>query len=911
MTVPITALAVCVLLTVSVLGSEASAFFNLPAQIIAGGGLLYTNAQNSAGDYQINTISGETQNVQDRVSDSDTMDTYIDKLLTNEMGSRYAGRVWTDKSVFAYGGEGQNIITLNMKSDGYDGNVAYNADFGHVYSALASSQVVNEYPPSPIDMVLVLDISGSMGDVTTPEVEPYKTLAAQGAIKHTRLLNLVYSADNVIKQLMNDNPENRVSVVVYDRRATVVMPLAHYTANTKAVSEIKPSDSNYVYDSGHLNDDEKDDPGGVHKNATAHEALKDLVFGYLCPYFDGHGDKPVTVSQFRVVATPTDTKDAAGNTVVTHDVTYSDVSRISGTNTHAGLTAGMEQLANAKETTFTDKLSNGQMSTVARIPAVVVMTDGGSNTVANGPWYDPDYATPVQRSDHKNDWSSIVVTQYLMTAAYLKSAIENNYSAYMSIGENPDLPVYTVGVDLRDDSDDWVPARLFPMMDPATYFKSESEIPQAAKHPDGSSIALGSDNKNKELISNAFENWNKWTQNNGLVTDNFSVSDTKEKTHGRFQQQEKDCNEYIIPFEQDDVNIPDAGELQSWRGDLGNFTYDMQYNTAWHGWGDFSNPNNTGSFSSDITGVATFWSFEQAQATNTTAYQAGGNTYQADYLATREIEYNDVKGSTNDELDSKTREVAAVTQADMISNINYVTKFYDVSSSEMDKIFTDILAEVLGKVFVPVSGDNDAGVGDSITYQDPIGKYMEIKNQSIVVSPSHTDGSVESKPTTYDMAALLFGEMHGLVRTGIYDYQWNDKYVITHSDEGLVQGVTPFPQGWYRGEPETAEKGGAGNVPISAEKTYTDPAEAWADDWVYRINNTTLAQYVPIVQKPDSPGELTEQAQKTVYTIYRFACTADERNALRRNPVYGTVPADLQSTWNNATDEQKATDELY
>lgn len=71
----ITALAVCVLLTVSVLGSEASAFFNLPAQIIAGGGLLYTNAQNSAGDYQINTISGETQNVQDRVSDSDTMDT--------------------------------------------------------------------------------------------------------------------------------------------------------------------------------------------------------------------------------------------------------------------------------------------------------------------------------------------------------------------------------------------------------------------------------------------------------------------------------------------------------------------------------------------------------------------------------------------------------------------------------------------------------------------------------------------------------------------------------------------------------------------------------------------------------------------------------------------------------------------
>lgn len=330
----ITALAVCVLLTVSVLGSEASAFFNLPAQIIAGGGLLYTNAQNSAGDYQISTISGETQNVQDREADPDTMDTYKDKLLTDKMGSRYAGRVWTDKSVFAYG-EGQNIITLNMESDGYDGNVTYNADFGHVYSALASSQVVNEYPPSPIDMVLVLDVSSSMSDSTTPangtvwadildELVNYFTTdpegkaaiqnddfvsyydghkdkdetiehyAARRTFDHTRFLNLIYSADNVIKQLMDDNPENRISVVVYDRRATVVMPLAHYTANTTPVSEIEPPEgvegSDYVYDSKYLYD------GALGINGRAHEELKGLVFSYLCPYFDGHKSKPVDVS---------------------------------------------------------------------------------------------------------------------------------------------------------------------------------------------------------------------------------------------------------------------------------------------------------------------------------------------------------------------------------------------------------------------------------------------------------------------------------------------------------------------------------------------------------------------------------------------------------------------------------------
>ena len=112
---------------------------------------------------------GPTENIvkDSRVADPDTMDDYQDRLLTDDTGSRYAGRVWTDKSVFAYG-EGSNTITLDMDTDGYKGNVEFNADFAHVFSALASSQVVNEYPPAPIDMVLVLDISSSMGDETEP-----------------------------------------------------------------------------------------------------------------------------------------------------------------------------------------------------------------------------------------------------------------------------------------------------------------------------------------------------------------------------------------------------------------------------------------------------------------------------------------------------------------------------------------------------------------------------------------------------------------------------------------------------------------------------------------------------------------------------------------------------------------------
>lgn len=270
--------------------------------VFDGTGLLGGQALAAAG------TAGGTPGVNQREADPSTMETYTTALLSEDTGSRYAGRVWTDKTVFAYGadqnsgGTEGNRISLTADLDGYESSMGFTSDFAHVFSALTSSQVVNEYPPTPIDMVLVLDISSSMSDdKTIPAVEPYAELAAQGAITHTRFLNLIYSADRIITQLMKNNPENRVSVVVYDRRATVIMPLAHYEANTTPVSQIGGG-KDYVYDTDYLKDGVAD--GTAHKNATAHAKLKDLVFGYLCPYFDGHSGEPVTVTQARVVATP-------------------------------------------------------------------------------------------------------------------------------------------------------------------------------------------------------------------------------------------------------------------------------------------------------------------------------------------------------------------------------------------------------------------------------------------------------------------------------------------------------------------------------------------------------------------------------------------------------------------------------
>ena len=80
-------------------------------------------------------IAQSTEDVLSRIVDSDTMDSYIGKLLSSEWGSRYAGRVWTDKSVFAFDPDGDNSILLDMATDGYEGNVGFDADFAHVFKA--------------------------------------------------------------------------------------------------------------------------------------------------------------------------------------------------------------------------------------------------------------------------------------------------------------------------------------------------------------------------------------------------------------------------------------------------------------------------------------------------------------------------------------------------------------------------------------------------------------------------------------------------------------------------------------------------------------------------------------------------------------------------------------------------------
>ena len=87
------------------------------------------------------------------------------------------------------------------------------------------------------------------------------------------------------------------------------------------------------------------------------------------------------------------------------------------------------------------------------------------------------------------------------------------------------------------------------------------------------------------------------------------------------------------------------------------------------------------------------------------------------------------------------------------------------------------------------------------------------------------------------MAALLFGEMHGLTREAVCDPVFNAAYMA-----GPGQAEEGFPEGWYRGDSgRTAEYRAPGEAP-------EDP---WNSGWTYRISERELVSRVPTLREAD------------------------------------------------------------
>lgn len=166
-------------------------------------------------------FAASTTGTTGHTADDDTRVTYTNYLNDETSGNlttEFSGRVWADKTV----------TTTDQKFSGDAGNsitVANDSDFLVTYSALATTQSITGEAQSPLDVVFVVDFSGSMINYAMDN-------------GYSRLANLLDALNSSIKTLMEANEYNRVAVVCYSGKpdesvsaSKVLLPLNHYSSS--------------------------------------------------------------------------------------------------------------------------------------------------------------------------------------------------------------------------------------------------------------------------------------------------------------------------------------------------------------------------------------------------------------------------------------------------------------------------------------------------------------------------------------------------------------------------------------------------------------------------------------------------------------------------------------------------------
>ncbi|MFR9191776.1 MAG: hypothetical protein ACLVLG_01525 [Anaerovoracaceae bacterium] len=166
-------------------------------------------------------FSAQTSGTTGHTADDDTRGTYTNYLNDETSGNlttEFSGRVWADKTVTT----DDQIFSGDA---GPDIKVTNDSDFLVTYSALATTQSITGEAQSPVDVVFVVDFSGSMISNAMDDNE-------------SRLANLLDALNSSIKTLMEANEYNRVAVVCYSGKpnesvaaSKVLLPLKHYSSS--------------------------------------------------------------------------------------------------------------------------------------------------------------------------------------------------------------------------------------------------------------------------------------------------------------------------------------------------------------------------------------------------------------------------------------------------------------------------------------------------------------------------------------------------------------------------------------------------------------------------------------------------------------------------------------------------------
>ncbi len=316
----------------------------------------------------------EVQAVSTRVADTDTSDTYLDEgFLGHPYSTEFAGRIWTDKSV-------------NTLDSG-------NGDFQVTYSALATAKSVTGQTMSPLDVVFIIDISGSMVNNNSGMTDPDTNQ------RYSRMKFTVDAVNAAIQDIMDMNEHTRVAVVAFSDSAQVLLPLDHYSP------EVNRQGNAYPYFSL-----DKTEPLGANAVQNNYPILTTRAV-------DSNGD-PLDVDNIRVYG---------------------------GTNIQQGVYTGSALLTAANNETTA--LINGVE--VPRIPSVVLLSDGAPTySSASEDWWAPnptDGLLSTGGTDNKYYYGNGI--KAMMTAAYMKQAVNAKYKVTNANSEYA-VTYHTIGMGL-------------------------------------------------------------------------------------------------------------------------------------------------------------------------------------------------------------------------------------------------------------------------------------------------------------------------------------------------------------------------------------------------------------------------------------------------------------------------------
>lgn len=338
-----------------------------------------------------------------KISDLDTSSKYSESLGDNA-STEYAGRIWTDKSVYTddvtfevFGG-GTSTIKLNENKNGEDFLIAY--------SALATSESVSGSTQAPADVVLIIDISGSMSNGNS-NMDNGKS----------RIYNTVKAANNAIDELMNLNPYTRVAVVAFSSNAQILLPLDRYSKTTEMVEIERPGPNTWEQQE--------------------------------VPYFTLDRD----TGSVNYATLYTKAINSSNRTV------EKSTSVEGGTNIQMGLYEGMQILANENETT-----ANIDGETVQRVPSVILLSDGSPTYSSNSSsWWAPsdNYNDgPGSAPYAGNGMKAILV------GSYMKDAIDRNYKVKDTSFATT---IYTIGMGITG-LEETEKNLAYITLDPGTYW---------------------------------------------------------------------------------------------------------------------------------------------------------------------------------------------------------------------------------------------------------------------------------------------------------------------------------------------------------------------------------------------------------------------------------------------------------